>query len=123
MDFQHELKIANYKVYLKRKLGCGAFGDIFYGVNSKTNEEVAVKIESTKLKNLQLQNETRILKYLQGGCGIPTVYHYMSTPYYNFMICELLGPSLEDLHAFSKRSYDLKTVLLLAEQMVRKPFM
>ena len=40
-----EIKIAGrYK--LTKRLGEGAFGDIFQGVNIKTNEEVAIKLVS-----------------------------------------------------------------------------
>ena len=38
-----ELKIGNKYKVLKR-LGKGAFGDIYAGVNIKTNEEVAIKL-------------------------------------------------------------------------------
>jgi casein kinase 1 len=39
-----ELKVG--KIYkLTKKLGSGAFGEIFHAINVKTNEEYAVKLE------------------------------------------------------------------------------
>ena len=38
-----ELKVGG-KYKFTKKLGNGAFGDIFMGVNLKTNEEVAIKL-------------------------------------------------------------------------------
>ena len=48
-----ELRVGG-KYRLSRKLGCGAFGDIYHGTNIKNNEEVAIKLVSfsTNLVNV-----------------------------------------------------------------------
>lgn len=50
--------------------------------------------------------------------GIPAIKWCGSEGDYNVMVMELLGPSLEDLFNFCSRRFTLKTVLLLADQMV-----
>jgi len=44
-----ELRVGG-KYRLSRKLGCGAFGDIYHGTNIRTNEEVAIKLVSNRQK-------------------------------------------------------------------------
>lgn len=57
---------------------------------------------------------------MQGGCGIPRIIWCGSEGDYNVMVMELLGPSLEDLFNFCSRRFSLKTVLLLADQMISR---
>lgn len=52
------------KFKLGRKIGSGSFGDIYLGVNKKTNEEVAIKLESIKTKFPQLLYESKLYRIL-----------------------------------------------------------
>lgn len=52
----------NFK--LTRKLGNGAFGEIFHAINVKNNMEVAIKIEQANTQHPQIFYETNVYKYL-----------------------------------------------------------
>lgn len=54
--------------------------------------------------------------------GIPNVKWYGVEGEYNILVMDLLGPSLEDLFNFCSRKLSLKTVLMLADQMVGFPY-
>jgi len=114
-----ELRVGG-KFRLGRKIGSGSFGDIYIGTNVQTGEEVAIKLESIKSKHPQLLYESKLYKILAGGVGVPNVHWYGVEGDYNVMVIDLLGPSLEDLFSFCNRKFSLKTVLMLADQMVNR---
>mmetsp|Transcript_64768 Transcript_64768/g.107333 ORF Transcript_64768/g.107333 Transcript_64768/m.107333 type:complete len:322 (+) Transcript_64768:95-1060(+) len=114
-----ELRVGG-KFRLGRKIGSGSFGDIYIGTNVQTGDEVAIKLESIKSKHPQLLYESKLYKILAGGVGVPNVHWYGVEGDYNVMVIDLLGPSLEDLFSFCNRKFSLKTVLMLADQMVNR---
>jgi hypothetical protein len=57
----------NFKLNARKKLGSGAFGDIYFGTNIKLGEDVAIKLEPTKAKHPQLFYESKLYMALQGG--------------------------------------------------------
>jgi len=114
-----ELRVGG-KFRLGRKIGSGSFGDIYLSTNVQTGEEVAIKLESIKSKHPQLLYESKLYKILAGGVGIPNVHWYGVEGDYNVMVIDLLGPSLEDLFSFCNRKFSLKTVLMLADQMINR---
>jgi len=114
-----ELRVGG-KFRLGRKIGSGSFGDIYIGTNVQSSEEVAIKLESIKSKHPQLLYESKLYKILAGGVGIPNVHWYGVEGDYNVMVIDLLGPSLEDLFSFCSRKFSLKTVLMLADQMINR---
>ena len=52
------------------------------------------------------------------SAGIPNVRWFGIEHEYCILVMDLLGPSLEDLFNFCERKFSLKTVLMLADQMV-----
>ncbi|EFJ10942.1 hypothetical protein SELMODRAFT_127114 [Selaginella moellendorffii] len=114
-----EPRIGN-KYRLGRKIGSGSFGEIYLGTNIQTNEEVAIKLESVKTKHPQLLYESKLYRILQGGTGIPNIRWFGIEGDYNGLVLDLLGPSLEDLFNFCNRKFSLKTVLMLADQLINR---
>ncbi|KAE8714636.1 Casein kinase I isoform epsilon [Hibiscus syriacus] len=106
------------KFKLGRKIGNGSFGELYLGVNVQSGEEVAVKLEPVKTKHPQLHYESKLYMILQGGTGIPHLKWFGVEGEYSVMVIDLLGPSLEDLFNYCNRKFSLKTVLMLADQMV-----
>lgn len=90
------------------------------GTSIDTGDEFAIKLEHVSIDPSLLSDEVESYRELAGGTGIPRVYFHYTECEYNCMVFDLLGPSLEDLFNFCGRKFSLKTVLMLADQLIRR---
>ncbi|EME44488.1 hypothetical protein DOTSEDRAFT_72084 [Dothistroma septosporum NZE10] len=103
-----------------KKIGEGSFGVIFEGTNLLNNTQVAIKFEPRKSDAPQLRDEYRTYKILVGCPGIPNVYYFGQEGLHNILVIDLLGPSLEDLFDHCGRRFSIKTVVMVAKQMLSR---
>lgn len=67
-----------------------------------------------------LAHEGRVVQLLQGHPSIPAVFAYGRFEHFEYIALELLGPTIKELKP-ENAPLPLKTVLLIADQMVRAP--
>lgn len=89
--------IIGNKYEIKRLIGSGSFGKIYEGINIRTKEELAIKIEPIHLETNSLKYETKIYQYLNGTNGIASLKWYGTDMSYRYMVITLLGDSLSFL--------------------------
>lgn len=109
---------------IRERIGSGAFGTIYKGIHTQTGQEVAIKTEPLDSKHPQLLYEskifTRVLCRTGPVPGIPNVLWCGQEGRFTVMVMDLLGPSLEDLFRQCGRKFSLKTVLMIADQLISR---
>ncbi|EUC27681.1 hypothetical protein COCCADRAFT_9783 [Bipolaris zeicola 26-R-13] len=114
------LNIVGVRYGIGKQIGEGSFGTVFEGTNMLDNQRVAIKFEPYKSTAPQLFNEYRTYKVLCGRPGIPNVYYFGREGLHNMLVIDLLGPSLEDLFEQCNRKFTVKTVVMVAKQMLSR---
>ena len=121
----------NYSII--KMLGFGAFGEIHLAYDMSQRVLRAIKFEMTSNKNPQLKHEYGVLeqlnkvennvitKNLEVAVGIPKVYYFDRVENrFNYLVMDLLGPSLSDLFQLKEKIFSLETVLLIAIQLLTR---
>ena len=106
--------------YVPQYRGRFAKTDQSTATDLNSGKEVAVKLEHNKIDPSLLRDEYETYELLAGGKGIPKVHWFGRESEYRVMVFELLGPSLEDLFNYCGRLFSLKTVLMLADQIIAR---
>ena len=119
-EIQFNLQIVFNKYSIIRQIGKGSFGTVFAGINTKTNEKVAIKTEvQTDKPNLSLlESESHKLNSLRNSIGIPKIYEFGKVDGFNILVMEQLGKSLNQLFISQNRKFSLKTVCVLGIDML-----
>ena len=119
----------NEKYIIDRQIGEGSFGKVFRAHHKTSREKVAVKINHGENDNIILKNEARIYTILADIKGVPKMRNFGMDGSYNFMVMDILGPSLLDLkneygsaenNTHNEKTLSLQTVLSLGLQMLRR---
>lgn len=78
-------------------------------------------------KQSTLPQEAKIMRHLHADnsieyntVGIPKVHSLAIEQDFNVMVMDMLGPSLADLFNYCSKKFTLKTVLMLADQMIQR---
>jgi len=123
--FEEGQEILDKRYRVLRKLGGGAFGEIYKVEKRKTGQHLAAKVEkAVKMqRHIMLFWESKLIHKLRGKTHVPML-HFVGDEKtedgktYHVMVMDLLGKSLEDLFQECRRKFDLKTVLHIAIQMI-----
>ena len=102
------------KYHCIKKLGQGSFGAIYKA--EYNGEYFALKFEDRNKGQNLLESEAAIMNYLKGP-NIPIINSFGSTVYYNILVMQLLGKSLEDIFLIRK-NFTLKTICMVGYQMI-----
>ncbi|GAU94350.1 hypothetical protein RvY_06140 [Ramazzottius varieornatus] len=106
---------------LEDVLGKGGFGEARRGKHITTGKKYAIKLERTNDGNESLADEYKIYQILGNHNGFPKCYYFGVGPKNsNALVMDLLGPSLEDYFRAMDRQWSLKTVCLVALQILER---
>lgn len=117
-DELYGLSVGNFFV-LEDVLGKGGFGEARRGRHVTSTKKFAIKLERISDGNESLAEEHKIYQILGQHVGFPRSYYFGVGPKeHNALVMDLLGPSLEDYYRAMDKKWSLKTICMVAVQIL-----
>lgn len=106
---------------IKNLIGKGAFGEVYECENKTTKERCAVKLERAgRSIGDQLDKEVAIYRKFTGYDEVCRIHWSGTYSIYRAVVMDLLDKSIEAQMASFQNGLSLKSVLMLADQMLRR---
>lgn len=106
---------------LGKRLGKGSFGEVYMGKHKWTGRPVAIKLESIEARTRILEHEFKVYQDIyHPNSGISQCHYYGVEDDYAVLVIDLLGLPLGNLMEKCQGKFSLKTVLMIADQMLTR---
>eukprot|EP00928_Gymnodinium_smaydae_P003337 TRINITY_DN11196_c0_g2_i1.p1 TRINITY_DN11196_c0_g2~~TRINITY_DN11196_c0_g2_i1.p1 ORF type:complete len:470 (+),score=102.67 TRINITY_DN11196_c0_g2_i1:135-1412(+) len=119
-------KVGTDRFVLQKRLGAGAFGQVWSSKDEKNNGRiVAVKLERKDMskRSGQLVNEYELLHEFKTPVqqqGFAEVVYFGRQDEYVYLVMELLGKALDEYQAKCGGRFNVATTMYLGEQILRR---
>jgi serine/threonine protein kinase len=119
---ENTLVLINKQYVIGKKIGNGSFGEVFQGVDRTDGTKLAIKMEHKSNKHQILTHEYEIYQtiYTPHNYCAPRIYYFGMEGDYRVLVMDMLGHSLESLFNKCGRRFSLKTVLMIADQLIAR---
>ena len=113
----NQLIFGKYEIY--ENIGQGSFGKVYSGINIKTLESVAIKLEP-KESDLGLLKSEALYLFMLNGVGIPKLHAFGKNNKYNILVETLLSKNLSKIFEEYNKKIPLKDSLMIAIQIIER---
>ena len=116
LDKAVSISETNFVYFKEFNLGNGTYGEVFYGINLKSKQEVAIKLYSDRSKENRINFESCLCKDFESLNIFPKIYYFSGIN--KVCVQSLLGPNLENIFNFCERKFDVTTISNIGIELI-----